>query len=354
MSGKNSLLRLLNLDGVDLSRRKRPQPEAPQETPGADEGLPPNPWVQAGQRAREKAAQPATGDVPWQHALGEGRTRWYWRVARALVVVVLVIVVLVGLRTIFFPAQAEQQAAEVPQASLFPTALAEGVSERFATSYLTWDEAKPTVRTAAMQDDMADLDADDRLGWDGTGSQVATGARVLSVNALNDTRARVTVVLSVSQRTPDGTTAAEETALIVPVAIVGERAVVTAAPVTVAVPAPRRAPAVQAPQEDTSLGRDTEEYGESFFTAYGRDADVSAVSAPDADFAGLGGLYTLDTVKTWTVFEGSRDSRQGRAVVQWLTGSGAVIEQTYDLTLTRVSAGDTSRWQVAAVTGSTN
>lgn len=351
MSGKNSLLRLLNLDGVDMSSRRK-KPQALQEQTPEEMGTPANPWVQAGKRVQAKTAQPA-GDVPWQHALGEGRTRWYWRVARVLVIVVLLVVLLAGLRAIFFPPAAAQQAAEVPKASLFPTALAEGVSERFATSYLTWDEAQPQTRTAAMRQDMAGLSADDRLGWDGTGTQTASGARVVSVDATDDTRAIVTVTLSVSQKTPDGTTAAEATALAVPVAIVGERAVVTAAPVTVAVPKPGKAETVKDPQEDSALARSTQEYGESFFTAYGRDADVSSVSAPDAAFDGLGGIYTLDTVKTWTVFEGSNNNRQGRAVVQWITGSGAVIEQTYDLTLTRVSAGDTSRWQVAAVTGST-
>jgi len=347
MSSRSVLLRMLKLEGVDLSqgRRSRSEVRASQRDQSSETA---NPWLEAGRV--EPVPAP---DVPWQTGVTERRVRWYWPVLRGLLAAALLVVVLVGARTILVPPeQAVAPAATVPAASLFPTGIADGVAERFATSYLTWDEARPQARTAALKLDMAGLSADNRLGWDGKGSQTATNPRVLAVDASDETRARITVVVNVSRPEADGTTSQQQTALVVPVAIVNQRAVVTATPVTVAVPPPSAAPAIQDPAEDDALGRDTRDYAQSFFTAYGRDSDVSAVSAPDARIAGLGGLYTLKGVKTWLVFSGTADSRQARADVQWATASGALLEQTYDLTLTRVSAGDTSRWQVAAVTGS--
>lgn len=307
-----------------------------------------NPWVQAAE----------TVDVPIKNRgvfLGSGgeaeRRPWWWYLIRVLVVAALLIVILVGLSHMFFPAS--KPAVSKPAAtSLFPSTAATGVATRFAGAYLSWDARDPDSRLKTMRVDMAAVTADNKLGWDGKGRQVASGASLVALDVKSATSAIATVAVYVTPFDADGKALTGEwTGLSVPLAVTRGRVVVSAAPAVVGIPTP------SAPKQDTDVSSDesvtraTQDYITAFFKAYGSDEDVSAVTAPDAHVQGLGGIVTFKSVRTWTVEEGGDDVRTALASVSWTTTSGATLQQDYTLTLTHVSAGDAGRWQVSAITG---
>lgn len=346
------LLRLLNLDGIvgesEPKATKQPKAKAKAKRKPTAAAAPASAWVTAGEeveRAHEAEA------LPWQTDRTSGRA-WYWRLLRGVLVLAAVIVMMVGVRTMFFPAPVEKPAVVVDEAAKFPTTDAAGVAERFASAYLTWDQDNPEARSAVLALDVPKLSKSERFGWDGTGWQTATNAHTITVVADDDTHATATVVVQITTKIDDETSKTQWTALAVPVAVSEGRVIVTGPPAAVAVPKaePLAATATAAPpMDDTQTARDTKSYAETFFTAYGRDDDVSSLTAPGAGVAGLGGLYELHTLKSWNVYEGTGNSRTARAVIQWKDAAGSVIEQTYLLTLTKVSGGASTRWQVASI-----
>lgn len=339
MARSSFWLRALNLESLDTTATKRRSAPEPEEPPA-------NPWLRSAPAA-EPAARP---ELPW-HAERVEAPRWYWRVLRVILIVALAIVVLVGLRTMFFPQTAPVPKTKSDPAAMFPAAAASGVADRFATNFLTWDQADPSERSAALSEDVAGLGDGDKFGWDGTGKQTAGSAYTVAVDATSASDATVTVAVQVTPYDKDGKSlAATWQGLAVPMHIQGARPVVAAGPALVALPQPHQVDGGQAPAEDTALSNQTESYAKSFFKAYGSSSDVSAVSAPTAHFAGLGGSVTFQTLTSWTVYAGSGDSRQARAVVAWKTDNGAALTSTYTVTLTRVTAGSTTRWQAAAIT----
>lgn len=346
------LLRLLNLDGVvgESQPRAKKSPKT-KSKPQAADSAPASTWVAAGEEV-ERAQ--TVESLPWQTERTTGRA-WYWRLLRGALVAAAIVVLLVGLRTMFFPVKTEQTAAPVDAAAQFPTTDAAGVAERFTTSYLTWDQDAPEARSAALALDVPSLSESERFGWDGTGWQTATDAHTITVVATDEETATATVVVQLATKIDDANTTTRWAALAVPVAVSDGRVIVTGQPASVAVPTPTPigVDETAAPvMEDSEIARSTKTYAESFFTAFGRDDDVSSLTAPGAGVAGLGGLYELSTLKTWSVYEGSGNTRSARAVVQWTDAAGSTIEQTYWLTLAKVSGGDSTRWQVASIDGS--
>lgn len=345
----NWLLRLLNLDGIvgesQSQATKRPKTKGKSQATDTASALT---WIAAGEEVeRAKAVE----SLPWQTERTTGRA-WYWRVLRGALVAAAIVVLLVGFRTMFFPVKTEQAAAPVDAAAQFPTTDAAGVAERFTTSYLTWDQDAPEDRSAALALDVPSLSKSDRFGWDGTGWQNATDAHTITVDATDEENATATVVVQLATKIDEGNTTTRWAALAVPVAVSNGRVIVTGQPASVAVPTPIAVDGTAAPlMEDSEIARSTKTYAESFFTAFGRDDDVSSLTAPGAGVAGLGGLYELGTLKTWSVYEGSGNTRSARAVVQWTDAAGSTIEQTYRLTLAKVSGGDSTRWQVASIDG---
>ena len=348
MAARDSIFKLLNLDGLDSAGKPKKKKSASTTATKGQTSAGASPWVSAGEAVeRTRAAD----ELPWQIERSTGRA-WYWRLLRTLLIAAAIIVILVGLRTMFIPPESTDQAAAVDPVAQFPAADASGVAERFTESYLTWDAANPGERSAALALDVPSVGNDDKFGWDGTGVQAATGARTLSVDATSDTEATVTVVAHITTQLPEGEPTSRWTALAVPVAVSGARVVVIGQPASVAVPDAIGYEADARPNEDTKTARATEEYAESFFIAYGRDADVSPVTAPGSGITGLDGIYEFSTLKSWTVYEGKGDNRSARAVVQWIDAAGSTIEQTYSLTLTKVSGGASTRWQIASIDGS--
>ncbi|MCE0459521.1 conjugal transfer protein [Curtobacterium flaccumfaciens] len=293
------------------------------------------------------------GTVPWEAIPAHRGARRIW-VYRAVLIVLIGLPWLVGVvRMVNPPAAAAPTATQ--SAAPFPDTAGAAVAQRFAVSYLSWDEDAPEDRAAALALDVPGINGQDKFGWNGKGHQSAGSATTVSIDAETSKVATVTVAARVTPYNADdkaGT--ARWAALAVPVEVREGRVIVTGQPAAVAVPAPTGSSRTQPNKdEDTALGRSTESYARSFFTAYGSDADVSAVAAPSARIAGLDGLYTLDDLSTWQVFKGTGDTREAFATVDWKAGA-ATVTQNYRITLTQVTSGDTARWQVASVDAATN
>lgn len=340
MARSNTLLRLLNLDRLG---QKAPQPAKASPKEAA------NPWLRAEAQTAESNGR---GELPWRAEVAEG-PRWYWKVLRVILIVALVIVLLVGLRTMFFPAASPAVKSTGDTAATFPAAAASGVADRFASDFLTWDAADPSARSNALGEVVAGGVDGDKFGWDGTGKQQATAAYTIAVDPSSAIDATVTVAVQVHPYDKDGKELpASWQAVAVPVHMQAGRAAVAGSPALVAVPAPHAVDAAQAPAEDTGLSHSTEDYAKSFFAAYASGTDVSAVAAPAASFTGLGGAVRFQSLTSWTVYASRGDTRQARAVVAWETKAGTTLTATYAVTLTRVTAGSATRWQVAAITAS--
>ena len=352
----NWLIKLLNLDGVVDQKPKAQKSRASRAEEGAESA---SPWIAAGQSVQEEHE----AQLPWQTE--SAASAWYWRVLRVVAVAAALIVGAVGIKTMFFPAPVTVPIAKVDPGTLFPAQEAAGVAERFTESYLTWSQDTPADRATALAVDVPASAMSDKFGWDGTGWQTATDARTLTVTATDETNATATVIVRVVTLIEGQAEAGEEpkhserwTALSVPLLVSEGRVIVAGQPAAVAVPvavADNTEPgAKDTKREDSSTSRDTKTYAETFFTAYGRDADVSSLTAPGAGIAGLSGLYELESVKSWTVYEGTSSKRPAKAVIRWTDAAGSTIEQTYWLTLSTVSGDQNKRWQIATINGATS
>jgi hypothetical protein len=348
---KRTVFRVL---GIDQLQRQREQERA--QSTSANEAPAPAGGAALWTRSEPVGAghQPQA-TVPWQPVAAPKASGWI-KAFRIVILIAAAVIFIAGIGNLFGSHRAAPAAAPTAAATPFPEAGATGVAERFAASYLSWDEADPAVRTAALALDVPGLSDEDRFGWDGTGKQTVTGVTAMAVTATSNTVATVTVAAKI---TPYGKNdkagKAQWIGLDVPVAVRGGRVIVTGEPATVAVPEPKGSNSTRhAGAEDTDLTDSTESYAKSFFAAYGADADVSAVAAPSAKIAGLGGVYKLDEIRSWVVYKGSGDNREARVTVRWSTAGGSTVDQNYRLTLTQVRSGDTTRWQVASISGATN
>lgn len=350
----DTVLKVLNLDGVlsesqakkqsGPKRERRSQPRRRRREAAAADGG--SLWEAAGE---EVSRQRETDATPW-HTERETGAPWYWTALRIALLAVLAVFVVVGVRAVFVPPETNTAPVEIDPRTLFPGDVGAATAERFAESYLTWDEDNPGARASELALDVAQLDSDGRLGWDGTGKQTASDARVMAMTVDDEKTATATVSARITTTVGDDETSTAWVALDVPLAVAGNRVIVTGQPAYVAVPKP-----VQVETENSATAADSEttsatsEYAEAFFTAYGRDDDVSAMTAPDSDISGLGGTMQLEEIVEWTVFDGSGDTRDARAVVAWLGPGETLVRQTYTLTLTEVSGGSGSRWQISRI-----
>jgi len=354
MSALDTLLKVLNLDGVQSQRQvkqpkptKEPRAERPRrsrrQAPAADAG---SLWEAAGE---EVSRQRASDETPW-HTERETGSRWYWTALRIGLLAVLAVFVFAGVRAVFVPPEAEVAPVTIDPRTLFPTAEGAATAERFTESYLTWDEDNAGARSAALALDVAQLDNDGRLGWDGSGKQTAADARVMSMAIADEATATATVSARITTAVGEDETTTTWVALDVPLAVSGDRVIVTGQPAFVAVPAPVQAEVEPSSKTtDSAITSATRDYVDAFFTAYGRDGDVSAMTAPDSDISGLGGVMQLEEVVDWTVYGSKGDTRDARAVVSWLGPGDTLVRQTYSLTLTEVSGGSGSRWQISEI-----
>ncbi|MEE2524496.1 conjugal transfer protein [Pseudarthrobacter sp. J47] len=282
-------------------------------------------------------------------------TTWK-RIFRVFLIVVLSFAVISGVRSWFNPTQ-NQKSLSVPVSATFPTAAAGGVAERFAVNYFTWEEGNGTGRAAALSQDMAGSGEGTAAGWDGKGKQEAASPYVVGVDVHDSDKATVTVAVTITPYSRDPQDAkkwvvgkAQGMALEVPVRIADNRVIVTGNPGAVALPAPGKVDAPNVGTDDSQLTSATKEYAKQFFAAYGKDRDTSAITAPEANIPGLAGAMEFKDLTGWTVEQAGGDTRQGRATVRWAVGA-STIEQTFTVTLTKVTGAGAERWQVSQLVG---
>lgn len=305
-------------------------------------------WSRLSQEHHEPAAR------PWATVVEGRKTKSLKQVSRWIFWAVIGFAVLTGVRS-WFSAPATTGPG-VPASAMFPAAAASGVAERFASAYYTWDEGKPQDRADALGPLIANGGDGSTLGWDGKGVQTAGQAHTFSVDAVDSAHARVSVSVPVtpSAKSADGKSwtpgKAVQLAVEVQIEVRDGYPYVVGSPGAVAAPTPPRINAVAFAHEDTDLTGQTKDYAKTFFKTYSQTGDVSAITAPGASIAGLGGGVAFKDLSSWSVAVDGGDSRAVHATVKWTVG-GAVVEQNYSLTITKVTAGGADRWQISRLAG---
>ncbi|MFE7485092.1 conjugal transfer protein [Streptomyces sp. NPDC057552] len=307
-------------------------------------------------QGRTPSRAPATlGWAEEEESSGRSAVR---RAGRVAIWLVIGLAAFTGVRTWIFPAkppapieQADPQ--DEARKNNVPDAEAQQVAARFARSYMTWNAADPDARAKELEADLA-KSIDPKLGWNGAGVQLVAQTIPGTVTQVGGKRARVRVDVRVSVVTGSGKSQRTTTSwrgLEVPVAQGKGRVVVTGQPAIVGMPTAAEYKAPDAPEADSQLAGLTRETVADFLRSWAAgEADQAA--APGADIQPLGSGLTLDSLDTWVVDAGGDDKRAGTATVRWKLG-GAQIQQTYQITLTKVSASSASRWQVETVTAKT-
>lgn len=232
-----------------------------------------------------------------------------------------------------------------PQSMVLPETVgvdvvgASAVAEDVAWAFMNLDD--PEAREARLEMVWAKPES----SWDGKGSITVDPAGVYTVKTTVRDAMHVDVLVAVHVSTDTG---ASWVGVLVPISVASQGAVVAGAPSIVGLPKPGVIEASTLPESDVQLTADTKVGIEAFFKAWAA-GDVSALCAPGAVIpappAGLGTVM-LDS---WKAFEGAGATRTGQAHVTWSIG-GAQLASTYTLTLTQVSGGDASRWQVSSLT----
>lgn len=342
--------------------------DAGESTPGAAADRE-NPWVAASvQLAPEStapvadagdtapgtgpAAQPPTAWRPLEEPSG---TVFLRRLGRTVLWGVVVLAAVTGVRSWIVPNHTTVVVAPAAKpAPSYPSAQAQDVASRWARAYLSWDQNNPTARATALSMDMPQ-GTDTTVGWDGHGEQSVLAAQPGAVTVLGQGQARVRVDVLVQASASSGTAAVPShwVGLDVPVVDVAGQIVVTGEPGIVGMPEPvANAPAPTAVESDAAMTALTQSSVQQFFTLYA-SGDTSTVAAPGAVIPALPGGMTFTSLESWAVDQGTGSTRIGTAVVQWGI-SGAVLEQTYRVSITEVSSASAVRWQVSAVHGGTS
>ncbi|MEW1760379.1 conjugal transfer protein [Streptomyces cyaneofuscatus] len=333
----------------------------PKEPKGGDEGI--AAAADASTEAQEPRAVEGRGTrapaaLGWaeeEESSGRSAARKAGRVAIWLVIG---LAAFTGVRTWIFPTKPPAPVEQAdPQAEArknnVPEAEAQQVAARFARSYMNWNAAAPDARAKELEADLA-KGVDPKLGWNGSGTQLVAQTIPGTVTQVGGKRARVRVDVRVSVVTGSGKnqrTATSWRGLEVPVAQGNGRVVVTGQPAMVGMPTAVGYKAPDSPESDAQLAGLTRDTVKDFLKSWASGSEDQA-AAPGADIEPLGSGLALDALDAWVVDVGSGDKRAGTATVRWKLG-GAQIQQTYQITLTKVSASSASRWQVEAVSAKT-
>ncbi|MFD8597719.1 conjugal transfer protein [Kitasatospora sp. NPDC059646] len=336
-------------------------------------------WEEAGRelaRSQPAAAAPSVpasaAAVPWTPHTERSGVRFLQRAGRTLLWGVVGIAAVTGVRAWFIPPKVHipQQQGATNTGPVYPTAEAQATAAMFARTYLSWDAADRQSRAAALAA-LLPTGTDTAMGWDGHGRQdvLAVEAAGVTVGEQGQARVRVLALIrpaaapttgaAVPATPAPGATAAAPSAqwvaLEVPVGQSAGRIVVTGEPGLVGVPARGPAPS-QAPvtPTDTEMATTTHPIVETFLRAYATGAatapTTTSATAPGASIPPLPAGFGFGNLSSWTVDTATGDTRTGTARVSW-TVSGASIEQTYRVELTRVSSAQAQTWQVAAIHG---
>ncbi|MFF2548368.1 hypothetical protein ACFVUY_38225 [Kitasatospora sp. NPDC058063] len=365
----------------------RPEPPASAEQPlhapapppagGPSAPSPANPWESAGldlaaRTSRQGAVrtEPSTTPtpappVPWTAQDEKSGTVFARRFGRGLLWTVVGLAAVTGIRSWITPTKVLPAPTPAPTstAAAYPTEQAQALAGRFARAYLTWDEASAPQRAAALTA-LLPAGADAAMGWDGKGRQevvdvvadevtpASQGQARVRVNALVRSAAAPAPAAAGTPSAPQAVPAQQWVALEVPIATAtAGHLVVSGQPGLVGLP--ERGPVLQrpvAPTVDSALGTATRPTIEAFFKAYTAGGGAPAATAPGAVLPPLPAGVEFRAVTGWTIAAGEGADRIGTARVTWGL-AGAAIDQTYQVTLTRVSSSAAAAWQVSALVG---
>lgn len=271
------------------------------------------------------------------------------RIFRILAFSVLILLVWIGVRTVIWGNQSRQAAAPVPISATFPAATAEGTASRAAVAFLTWQEGEAGVqaRAAALKPYFSTLgvDADGKMGWNGKGTQRAENPTVMRVQVIDETTARVLVVVDVVRGETRTTTGLEMT-----VKVIDGAAAVVGTPGVVAVPTAPTIKATAASQVDSELTQATKPEAQSFFSIFATSDSLDSVAAPGAKIHGLAGAWGTAKVATWAVNAGDDKTRTATAEVTF-EKDGVQLKQVFTLSLVKVSGPSADQWKISEIHG---
>lgn len=271
------------------------------------------------------------------------------RIFRILAFSVLILLVWIGVRTVIWGNQSRQAAAPVPISATFPAATAEGTASRAAVAFLTWQEGEAGVqaRAAALKPYFSTLgvDADGKMGWNGKGTQRAENPTVMRVQVIDETTARVLVVVDVVRGETRTTTGLEMT-----VKVIDGAAAVVGTPGVVAVPTAPTIKATAASQVDSELTQATKPEAQSFFSIFATSDSLDSVAAPGAKIHGLAGAWGTAKVATWAVNAGDDKTRTATAEVTF-DKDGVQLKQVFTLSLVKVSGPSADQWKISEIHG---
>ncbi|MFE7412721.1 hypothetical protein [Streptomyces laurentii] len=376
------IIGLPDAEDWEQRRAKRGKPKRGQHPASGGPSAAVNPWETAAQQLKEQRPAPASASVPaalaatpapgpapqpaapWVTLDERSGSAFARRLGRGVLWTLVGAFALLGAKSVLLPKQTPapaQSAAPAQAGPAYPAGEAQAVAARYARAYLSWDEAVPETRAAALAAVLPE-GADTKTGWDGKGKQdvLAVEAGTVTPAAQKQARVRVDVLVRAAPAAPPKKGApaapvlpASWVGLDVPVVQAAGRVIVTGPPGLVGIPAAGpKAPELTIPEADVAFGEQTAETVQKFFAAYADGGDVEAVTAPGASVPPLPAGVSLVEVASWTADKGSGPDRTGTALVTWRTG-GAQLEQTYRVELTRVTSADAQRWQVAALHGGT-
>ena len=289
---------------------------------------------------RLRPAAPPREDLP--PPPGGSRSLTYQRTAlRVLVFGVCGLLLLLGARDLVLsfarPERPTPQQSPVTQQQSFPREAAEAFAVRFATAYLTYDQANPKAREQALQPYLGE---DATTDWNGQGSQSVLAAYPSSTDVRSSNQASVTVQAEVSGN--------RWLYLAVPVSVqrgplglAGPPAFVSPPPVS------EQRPGNDSRVVDGPLTEQVRPTIQNFFAAWAKDdrTQLAYYSAPGSQLPAGTGMASAD-VQDVKVFAGEGATRDALAKVTWGdAASSAQLTQTYSLRL----VSESGRWLIQGV-----
>jgi len=278
---------------------------------------------------------------------GSGGRWWVW-VGRAVLWAFIIVVVVNGIRAPFerFTQPDSQPATSASPKTSFPTVEASAYALQFASAYLNYDEKNPAARATKLAPYLPE-NADQQLGWNGSGSMTLDSAQVAGVDVRDKNNAVVTLAVSVN-----GTWMQ----LAVPVYTSGGAMAIKGQPALMPTPRKATVPDAASITEDSAVETQLKTDLKGFFVAYAASdtASLDRFLAPNVSLSGLGGAVQFGGIKEVVVPEGG-DRRHATVTVAWQVPSTArkapagELDQTYDLTIVR----NQDKWDVEQLRGST-
>jgi hypothetical protein len=203
----------------------------------------------------------------------------------------------------------------------------EAFAARFATAYLTYDQANPQQYRAGLQPYLAQ-NLDPGILWNGQGAQRVAEALPASLISLGNGVDRVTVAVQLG--------GGSWLYLGVPVHEDGNSFVVVASPALL--PAPGQASWSPSPlyNEDPQLSNQLQGDLSAFFAAYAASdwSQLGYYTTPGSRIGGLGRAVALVGLDQLVVDQGG-EQRMATAEVTWQPENepGTSLQETYELTL---------------------